>query len=293
MALDNRKFVDSIEGSGAAMTAVLQFGDTAQLWDLYFKDSDVREVLEQSFGPARRREPRVQTKEESDERILRPKQPAGTSAKNNILSWQERMSAEVVQDEYSSYDLLHGWKLLALFWKEVSSKKKGRELRNPFVPTNYQAEGARMCRNFVAVEKPMGAGEVECIYQPAMGIDRFEAMPIIRESVNTNVPDIPSHMDFLASTTATEDESDSAGDPCALAKRQQDWDKLQSPLDRDPRDLYEFEEELDGTGWDLCRRDRDDYECWESARVMKVHASRLGWTLCTQLLTRAIRQLCL
>jgi hypothetical protein len=38
-----------------------------------------------------------------------------------------------------------------------------------------------------------------------------------------------------------------------------------SPLDRDPRDAYEFEEELDGTGLDVCCRDRDiDYECWGS-----------------------------
>ncbi|KAF7182839.1 hypothetical protein CNMCM7691_002583 [Aspergillus felis] len=38
-----------------------------------------------------------------------------------------------------------------------------------------------------------------------------------------------------------------------------------SPLNRDPRDSYEFEEELDGTGLDVCYRDRDiDYECWES-----------------------------
>ncbi|KAF4216560.1 hypothetical protein CNMCM8980_010202 [Aspergillus fumigatiaffinis] len=38
-----------------------------------------------------------------------------------------------------------------------------------------------------------------------------------------------------------------------------------SPLNRDPRDSYEFEEELNGTGWDLYYRDGDiDFECWES-----------------------------
>ncbi|GIJ81688.1 hypothetical protein Asppvi_000188 [Aspergillus pseudoviridinutans] len=38
-----------------------------------------------------------------------------------------------------------------------------------------------------------------------------------------------------------------------------------SPLNRDPRDSYEFEEELDGTGLDVCYRDRNiDYECWDS-----------------------------
>jgi hypothetical protein len=38
-----------------------------------------------------------------------------------------------------------------------------------------------------------------------------------------------------------------------------------SPLNRDPRDSYEFEEELYGTGWDLCYRNKIiDFECWES-----------------------------
>ncbi|RHZ48621.1 hypothetical protein CDV55_100484 [Aspergillus turcosus] len=38
-----------------------------------------------------------------------------------------------------------------------------------------------------------------------------------------------------------------------------------SPLNRDPRDSYEFEEELDGRGWDLYIRETDvHYACWES-----------------------------
>ncbi|KAF7125239.1 hypothetical protein CNMCM5793_001417 [Aspergillus hiratsukae] len=49
----DHKFVEGLEGSGAAMTAVLELKNTAQLWDLYFKNSDVRNVLEQYFGVRR------------------------------------------------------------------------------------------------------------------------------------------------------------------------------------------------------------------------------------------------
>jgi hypothetical protein len=36
--------------------------------------------------------------------------------------------------------------------------EKGRELRDPFVPSNYHPEGESMCRNFVMVEKELGPG---------------------------------------------------------------------------------------------------------------------------------------
>ncbi|RHZ53114.1 uncharacterized protein CDV56_104523 [Aspergillus thermomutatus] len=36
--------------------------------------------------------------------------------------------------------------------------EKGRETRNPFVPSNYHAEGENMCRNFIMVEKELVPG---------------------------------------------------------------------------------------------------------------------------------------
>jgi hypothetical protein len=44
----------------------------------------------------------------------------------------------------------------------------------------------------------MRTGEVECLYRHAMGIDRFGTTGIVREPDNTNVPDIPSHKEFLS-----------------------------------------------------------------------------------------------
>jgi hypothetical protein len=36
---------------------------------------------------------------------------------------QMMLARPLAEDEYNNYDLLHGWKLLSFFWKQVSSEK--------------------------------------------------------------------------------------------------------------------------------------------------------------------------
>lgn len=154
------KFIKNIKSNGAVLTIVLELNNTAQLWDLYFKDSNVRNVLEQYFG------------------VRRAGYAAGltgsTLVRNNMLSWVKNTSvlqavkspavpalgvvqndmyagavtlwfvrqlmlarpvlfkrSKVAQDEYSNYDLLYGWKFLCslIFWKQVSSRKVPKKPR--------------------------------------------------------------------------------------------------------------------------------------------------------------------
>ncbi|KAI9370901.1 hypothetical protein BJX61DRAFT_544160 [Aspergillus egyptiacus] len=173
----DQAFVDGLEGSAPKLAGAFGLKDTIQLWDLYNADEDFHELIDDYINHRKANygetnllpkhlavKPQVMEVAYSPELqpiFSAPAKPSIASAKIKpemlatvtVIWYVIRMvrtkpslfprSRAINDIRLDRYDLLHGWKLLAFFWKQISSAKasKNPQRNQASRPTYHRPAG--------------------------------------------------------------------------------------------------------------------------------------------------------